>query len=703
MSANFLAAKPVWAEGEAQTMNYFLAFVAKAPRGDAVLRLTASTAYTLYVNGRFVSNGPARGPRGWYRVDELALTQQLTEPENIVSIEVAGYNINSYCYVDQPSFLQAELYVDGRAVAVTGGAGFTAVHLAHKVQKTQKYSFQRVFTEAYRLAPDSLSFRTAAPKKGVKLVRVEDKALLERGVRYLGYDRLDAALRVARGTVRTGVPCEKLWEDRALLNIGPLLKGFSKDQLDFITSQEVQETAADFTDRSEAPYGPEEFAADTSAIYKFPHNAAGLLGCTMECRSPATVYFVFDEILVDGDISFMRADCTSVVKYELRPGRYDVLSCEPYVMQYCKVIMVGGAVRLSGLHIRQVVCPGIDRRPDTDSAPLRRIYEAACETFRQNAVDIFMDCPSRERAGWLCDSFWTARVERHLTGESRIERNFLENFLLPDRFEALPEGAFPMCYPCDHPNGEFIPNWTMWLVLELEEYLARTGDRAMIDAYRDKLYKLIRYFDGFVNQDGLLEKLESWVFVEWSDSNKYVQDVNYPSNMLYARTLEVVGTLYGDQALLDRAGAMRETIRQQSFNGRFFTDNAVRQDGALVNEGHTTESCQYYAFFTGTATPETYPKLWHILTTDFGPQRKQSHAWSEVAFANAFIGNYLRLECLYRAGLYEQLLGEIEGYFLYMADKTGTLWEHDSVVASCDHGFASHVLCWIDGILARRK
>jgi alpha-L-rhamnosidase len=38
-----------------------------------------------------------------------------------------------------------------------------------------------------------------------------------------------------------------------------------------------------------------------------------------------------------------------------------------------------------------------------------------------------------------------------------------------------------------------------------------------------------------------------------------------------------------------------------------------------------------------------------------------------------------------------RMVEEIRGYFLYMADKTGTLWEHDSDFASCNHGFASYV------------
>lgn len=31
-----------------------------------------------------------------------------------------------------------------------------------------------------------------------------------------------------------------------------------------------------------------------------------------------------------------------------------------------------------------------------------------------------------------------------------------------------------------------------------------------------------------------------------------------------------------------------------------------------------------------------------------------------------------------------------KGYFQYMADRTGTLWENDTICASCCHGFASY-------------
>ena len=46
---------------------------------------------------------------------------------------------------------------------------------------------------------------------------------------------------------------------------------------------------------------------------------------------------------------------------------------------------------------------------------------------------------------------------------------------------------------------------------------------------------------------------------------------------------------------------------------------------------------------------------------------------------------------LKRAGLGARVRREVRGYYLGMAEKTGTLWEFDSPTASCNHGFASYI------------
>ena len=383
---------------------------------------------------------------------------------------------------------------------------------------------------------------------------------------------------------------------------------------------------------------------------------------------------------------------------------YRTLTLEPYTLRYAKIFCAAGRIRVERFCLKEVANPAVKgAKFSFADEKLEKIYRAALNTFAYNCVDIFMDCPSRERAGWLCDGYFTGRVEHLLTGENRTEHDFLENFLLPKKFERLPKGMLPMCYPSDHPDGNFIPTWAMWFVLELDRYASESGDQDMAERARHKIYALLEYFSAFENEFGLLEDLEGWVFIEWSKAAEFTNGVNFCVNMLYALTLETVGKLYRDEAALQRAARMREKIRELSFDGQFFTDHAVRKEGVLTPAKDTTEVCQYYAFFTETATPERYPALWQTLLSDFGPDRKKTGRYPLVWPANAFIGSYLRLSLLERYGCGEQLINEIQGYFTYMADKTMTLWENDTDAASCNHGFASYVLCWLETLNQTKK
>ena len=91
-------------------MNHSLLFRARVPAAKrAVLRIAGHTRFQVRVNGRFLASGPARAGHGWYRVDEYPLDGLLEEAENVISVMVAGYNANSFAYLDEPSFLCCEV------------------------------------------------------------------------------------------------------------------------------------------------------------------------------------------------------------------------------------------------------------------------------------------------------------------------------------------------------------------------------------------------------------------------------------------------------------------------------------------------------------------------------------------------------------------------------------------------------------------
>ncbi|MFA5864872.1 MAG: hypothetical protein WC975_09305 [Phycisphaerae bacterium] len=701
---SFHSAKPVWLTDRESEKNLLVGFRAifTPPQDNSVLlRITACSRYRVYVNGEFAGCGPVVGPHGYYRVDEWNLNHRLTEGDNLIAVEVAGYNVNSYYLLDQPSFLQAEVVCEGNILVSTAGDGvrFDAVLLRHRIQKVQRYSFQRPFTEVYRLTNGFDEWRKnksrTSPRESCQITT--PKQLLPRRVGYPRFELRPPAIQCAKGELeKVDLPRDQIWKDRSMTGICATLKGFPETELDTVPSIELQRYRNKTNTSLNIPCLPDSslpFAENSWQILDFAGNLTGFIGFRITCNEPTRFFLTFDEILCNHDVSFKRLDCVNILAVEAPAGTFDLETFEPYTLRYLKLLVLKGNCRVEGLCLRQYKNSEVYRAGFSCSDPcLNTLFDAGRETFAQNSIETLMDCPSRERAQWLCDSAFSGRVAFDLTGHTRLEENLFEDYLLPERFEYLPEGMLPMCYPADHYDGVFIPNWALWFIIQLEEYAQRSRNISILAALKSKVYKLLGYFTPFVNEYGLLEKLQNWVFVEWSAANQFVQDVNFPSNMLYAAALAAVGRLYLDPNLLLQAERIRDTIRKMAFDGEFFVDNAVRENGKLCVTRNRTEVCQYYAFFFEAAHPKTDAKLWNTLQKDFGPQRKTRNLHPEIHFANAFIGNFLRMELLARYGAARQVLEESVGYLLHMAQQTGTLWEHDDVRASCNHSFASHVV-----------
>lgn len=703
----FSEAKAVWKENAEQEMNMTLLFKASIPTSDcAKLALACSTNYILFVNGKFVAVGPARTAHGYHRIDEFELAPYLTETDNVVSIHVTGAAVNSYANVYHDSFLCAEITENGQVVAYTdvSDGGFIACSYPEKLQKVPRYSEQRVFAEVYRLSPDYLQkdMRMECGEP-VTLSEISHGNYICRDLFYADYEPIPAKELIAHGTFTVDknkdvkIPIyysEAVYRDQYIGRKFPYVS-YPMQNAEVLPIIEAQKLCFTHTSQEHSAWTDSLLHENEYFDVDFGYNATGLVSFSIECQTDTKLYLLFDEILTeDSHIDCLRLTSSNVLIWELEAGHYDLITCEPYTMRYLRFACLSGECIIECTALRRIGFPPINcKLTDTDEK-LQAVYDAAVETFRQNAYDIYMDCPSRERAGWLCDSFFTARAEYALTRHCEVERVFLTNFLLPDMLPYHPKGMLPMAYPAEQIRIRFIPNWAMWYVLELEEYYARSGDRELVDAAKQKMMELLNYFRPFENEYGLLESLESWVFVEWSHANKLVQDVNFPTNMLYARMKRALSHLYGDETLLIEASAMEEQIRTLSLDGLFFCDNALRTDGKLVLSGEHTETCQYYAFFCGIATPESHPELWNTMLTQFGPERTDTYP--DIHPSNAFIGHYLRLDLLSRYGEEERLLDNIKGYFYKMACLTGTLWENDTPKASCCHGFASAIVHWLD-------
>lgn len=695
--------KATWAKDLLTEKNIMLTFqYTLVPEQNTVLELAASNLYRLFINGELIGYGPARAAHGYSRLDTYALGKW-TGKSVTIAIEVHSANVNTFYVVDEAPFFAAQIK-NGETI-VADASDFTAYRMTERVQKVRRFSFQRSFSEIYHLQDNPKEFY--AGKIGERVaVETEDVEMNSLLPRYVNYPKLNVhpAFGVEYGTVSRNENAE-LWRDRSYTNIDPVVfKGFYPEELE----DDAADEAAGFVFAAEKDglknEGRAELKADEYQTYDFGRTVTGFFTLHVSAKKDTTLFLQFDEILTDKgtykEVSPFRNGCCNVLKYTMPAGEYDLISFEANATRFASVVLTEGEAEISGFGMVLYENPDAgDYQYDYQDEELNKIVRAAVNTLAQNAVDVLTDCPSRERAGWLCDSYFSSRAESLFTGKNLVEKSFLENYAMCHQSPFLPEGMLPMCYPSDHNDENYIPNWTMWYMLELRNYLNRTGDRELIEASRPKVMGLLKFFEKYENEYGLLENLEKWVFIEWSKCNdpEYICGLNFPSNMIWAAALEAVAEVYEMPELIDKSNKIKQAILELSWNGEFFEDNSIRDaEGKLIKTGHTTETCQYYAFYFKTASKETHPELFELMRTKFGPKRDVESVYPEVYQSNAIVGNYLRLELLLELGYYDQVLQECRDFFSKMADMTGTLWEHAKVDCSLNHGFASMAAVYID-------
>jgi alpha-L-rhamnosidase len=705
----FLHAMPVWPASLSGQVNLWVSFHARVElprRARCTLRLAAAQAYRVWANGVFAGRGPARAGHGCARIDEWPLVADATGGLEVV-IEVMSYGVPTFCTTLEPEFLCAELIAGKKACAWTEvrGGGFKAEHRRERVQKIERYSYQRPFVEAYRFGPEGITWQMPGyvPAKPLALARVRHRRQwLARGVALPDFSEVLPRLVAVRGRASfSAVRARKARPHRFIHEVPQQSAGYTQKQVEWSLFRDVAGLKFSTTGRERlraaAPVG---LSSGQWLRVDFGAVRTGFPGLRLRAVRATRLLLVFDELLLKGQIVFDRSACLNTIGLELAAGaELNFESFEPYTFQHLEVVVLAGAAEVADISLRNFInAEKVRPAPAGLPAAEAKVRQAALASFRQNALDIFMDCPSRERAGWLCDSLFTARAEWHLCGDNPIERAFLENYLRPAKFADLPAGMVPMCYPAEALQKMFIPNWAMFLVLQLDE---AGRERRLPSAWRPLVARRVRgllgYFRRFENELGLLEKLENWVFVEWSKANQFVQDVNFPSNMLYAATLRAAARLLREPALAKKAARIESTIRDLAWRDGHFVDNALRgPDGKLTVTDNASEVCQYYAFSYGFASPRRDRALWQRLVRgDYGT----------LFPANAFIGKLLRLELLIAHGEAAAAQRELMRNFAPMARRTGTLWEHLDDSASCNHGFTSYIAVLIDRLhrVARSK
>ena len=339
------------------------------PFSRATLKVTADDYFKLYINGRFVTQGPPQGYPSRYYYMETDLTEFLTAGENTIAVHAYYQGLCNRALVssDARQCLWAELYLDGELVLVTDEQWRVADHTGYTACGTVGYA--TAFNERY----DS-----RAPEVGFERPQFNDASWAHAAAfKNADYTLVPSPLKALSVYRRPPKSC-RAEEGRLTLDFGQEMAGGL-----------LIEAFGKAGDEVTVRYG-EELNGDT-VRYDLRCN------CVYE-----------DTWVLSGGHDFFEP-------FEYKAFRY----AEILFPAHAHI----GVVRMRVQHY-----PCEAKAVYEESPALQKVLRLCENTVRYGVQESVLDCPTRERGQYLGDLCVSGRAHAALTQDTVLLKKALSDF-----------------------------------------------------------------------------------------------------------------------------------------------------------------------------------------------------------------------------------------------------------------------------------
>ena len=469
--------------------DYRTTFTAQAG-AEALLYISASTQYAVYINGQFVDCGQYEGYEDYQVYDTLDISKYLQDGENELWI---GH------YVCGEEFSTRRILIPGIIFEVHSGERVLlysdeqckARANIHFLENREKISPQLGFNFEYDGCAVEAEF-------GACRLAEKEKHLYPRPIKKLEISAFDAGKMCAKGVF---VDSDKS-KPKAIRMQEAFLKSFIYRNEYFKTDETGKVTWSI----------PEEKQADgVYLILDLQKESTGLLEFELEVSEDTEVLIGFGEHLDDLRVRAFVGRRNFCFRYLAKRGKNRFFY--PYQrigLRYLQfhIYAQSGSVRAG---IRHQSYPLTKRQFNLQDKLYQHIYEVASRTLELCMHEHYEDCPWREQALYAMDS----RVQI-LCGYYAFEEYEFPRACLDLMARSLKKDGFlELCAPG---TGEInIPSFTAVYVREVWEYVQYSGDYGFLEQVFDVLKKIVDSFACRIEENHLIPRLpEYWNFYEWT-------------------------------------------------------------------------------------------------------------------------------------------------------------------------------------------
>jgi alpha-L-rhamnosidase len=176
---------------------------------------------------------------------------------------------------------------------------------------------------------------------------------------------------------------------------------------------------------------------------------------------------------------------------------------------------------------------------------LDKIWEISWRTARLDAHETYMDTPYYEQLQYIGDTRIQALISYAVAGDDRLARQALDAF----NNSRFPEGLTRSRYPSSLPQT--IPTFSLLWIGMLHDWWMYRPDPSPVRDSLPGIRSVLGWFAGYEQPDGLLHQVPWWSFIDWVQDKQEIPTYSKTGESCMT-TLEYLGAL-DDAADLERA------------------------------------------------------------------------------------------------------------------------------------------------------
>lgn len=434
--------------------------------GRAIMYITADDYYKLYINGVFVSQGPAPCYHTQYNYNVLDVTDYLKEGENLIAVHTLYQGLINRVWQsgDNRHGLIFDLEIDGECVLCTDETFLTKPHDGFTETHTVGYDTQ--FMEKQDSNASCFGFEDVgfddSDWKTAKKNNFADHKLSEQKTSCVAFEKILPVVSQMRGNT--------LYLDFGKVYAGCLrvkAKGKKGDEIIVKCAQELN--------------------GDGTVRYELRAN----------CR------YIEPWILSGG--------CDSLEWFDFKAFRYVELD----IPEGAELSDIYFEVR----HYPFTLARGI--KPEyRGNADIEAIWNLCIDTMKYAVQEVIQDCCEREKGFYVGDGCYTALTHFIVSGDDSIVRKLIDDGF----YSSFITDGLVTCLDCSFMQE--IAEYSIMLIHLVLWHYRMTGDIEYLRENYPKCVKLLEVYRRDYEKDNILIVSDKWNLVEWPENYRDNYDLS---------------------------------------------------------------------------------------------------------------------------------------------------------------------------------